>query len=102
MELLIRHHCSIVVGTDSLASNHQLSILEELKTLQRFLPQLPLSTLLTWATSHGARALQLDNRLGSFTPGKRPGLVLIENLEEGKEGPEGCKFTPGSAAKRLL
>ena len=102
VELLMRHHCSIVIGTDSLASNHQLSILEELKTLQRFFPQLPLPTLLTWATSQGARALQLDNRLGSFTPGKRPGLVLIENLEEGKEGLEGCQFAPGSAAKRLL
>ena len=102
VELMIRHHCSIVIGTDSLASNHQLSILEELKTLQRRLPQLSTPTLLKWATSNGAEALQLDSLLGSFTPGKRPGLVLIEDLENGKEGPEDWKFTPESAARRLL
>jgi cytosine/adenosine deaminase-related metal-dependent hydrolase len=93
--LLIRHNCSIVIGTDSLASNHQLNILEELKTLQRQLPQLSTPTLLKWATSNGAEALQLDGKLGSFHPGKKPGIVLIEGLE-------GEKFTVGSAARRLL
>ena len=95
VELLIRKHCSIVIGTDSLASNHQLSILEELKTLQRQLPRLPTPTLLQWATANGAEALQMDNVLGSFTPGKQPGIVLIEDINEDR-------FTAGSIARRIL
>jgi aminodeoxyfutalosine deaminase len=93
--LLQRHGCRIVVGTDSLASNHQLSILEELKTLQRAFPQLSTPTLLQWATENGARALQLDTILGSFSPGRQPGVVLIENFEGGRLG-------PATRASRLL
>jgi cytosine/adenosine deaminase-related metal-dependent hydrolase len=80
-ELLLRNNCAIVVGTDSLASNHQLCILEELKTLQRQFPGIATATLLQWATLNGARALQLDGVLGSFAPGKQPGVVLIAHTE---------------------
>ena len=38
--MLVRNGCTIVMGTDSLASNHQLSILEEIKTLEQAFPQL--------------------------------------------------------------
>lgn len=68
-----------VLGTDSLASNHQLSILEEMKTLQQHYPALTTETLLQWATINGARALQMDGELGSFEKGKKPGVVLIEH-----------------------
>ncbi len=80
-ELLIKHDCRIVIGTDSLASNHQLSILEELKTLQRLFPRLAAASLLQWATANGAQALQLDKLLGSFSPGKQPGVLLIGGME---------------------
>jgi cytosine/adenosine deaminase-related metal-dependent hydrolase len=71
--------CNMVLGTDSLASNHQLSVLEEMKTLQQYFPHLSTATLLQWATINGARALQMENELGSFEQGKKPGIVLIEN-----------------------
>jgi cytosine/adenosine deaminase-related metal-dependent hydrolase len=93
--LLVRMNSTIVIGTDSLASNHQLSILEELKTLQRQLPQLPTHTLLQWATANGAEALQMDDILGSFTPGKRPGVLLIEHME-------GDKFKADTQVRRLI
>lgn len=95
VDLLIRHRCAIVMGTDSLASNHQLSILEELKTLQREFPHLSTVTLLQWATANGAEALQLDSVLGDFTPGKKPGVLLIENLG-------GEQLTVKSQVRRLL
>ncbi len=84
VDLLIKHNCTITMGTDSLASNHQLDILEELKTLQQHFPHLETRDLLKWATINGAQALQLDNVLGSFDPGKQPGVVLIENASPGK------------------
>ncbi len=40
VNLLIEQQCNIVLGTDSLASNHQLSILEEIKTLQKYFPSI--------------------------------------------------------------
>ena len=83
IKMLMNSDCNIVIGTDSLASNHQLNILEELKTIQLLNnPIFPLSTLLKWATINGAKALQLDSVIGSFEKGKKPGVVLIENIQQ--------------------
>lgn len=67
----------ITVGTDSLASNTRLSILEELKIIAKAAPELPLESLLAWATSSGARYLGIDNRFGYLKPGRRPGVLLL-------------------------
>ena len=75
IDLFIKNDCGIVLGTDSLASNHQLSILEEIKTIGRHFPGIPTDQLLQWATINGAKALQMDKLLGSFEPGKQPGVV---------------------------
>ena len=93
--MLVRNGCTIVMGTDSLASNHQLSILEEIKTLEQAFPQLDVAGLLRWATYNGARALQMDGMLGSFEPGKRPGVVLIENMD-------GPRLGVRATARRLV
>lgn len=69
---------NMVIGTDSLASNTQLSVLEEIKTIKKHFPFIDTATLLQWATSNGARALQVDHQLGDFKKGKKPGVVLIE------------------------
>ncbi len=95
INMLIRHRFPIVVGTDSLASNHTLSILEELKTLQAHLPGLPMETLLGWATANGAKALAVADRLGSFEKGRKPGMVLIENSG-------GERISVNARARRIL
>ncbi len=77
--LLRKQGADIVLGTDSLTSNHQLNILEEIKTIAAQYPQIPLHEMLQWATLNGARALGFDQQLGSFEKGKQPGIVLIEN-----------------------
>jgi cytosine/adenosine deaminase-related metal-dependent hydrolase len=78
IEMLMKYNASIVLGTDSLASNHQLSIVAEMKTIRQHFPFIKTEKLLEWATMNGARALQMDNILGSFEKGKRPGVVLCE------------------------
>ncbi len=78
--LFMKHTHRIVLGTDSLASNHQLSILEEMKSIKKIFPDISSADMLVWATSNGAKALSFDSRLGDFTKGKNPGIVLIENL----------------------
>lgn len=78
VDLLRRYEVDIVIGTDSLASNHQLSILAELKTLQQHNPDIPMEELLQWATLNGAKALGIQERFGSFEKGKTPGVLLLE------------------------
>ena len=82
IQMLMQHTDDFVLGTDSLASNDQLSILEEIKILQNNFKELKLATLLQWATSNGSRALQIDNKLGSFNKGKQPGIILMEGVED--------------------
>jgi cytosine/adenosine deaminase-related metal-dependent hydrolase len=77
IDLLMKHGCEMVLGTDSLASNQQLNILEEMKTIETNFPAVKKETLLKWATSNGARALQMDSLLGSFERGKKPGILII-------------------------
>ena len=95
VNMLIENECNIVLGTDSLASNHQLNILEEIKTLHKNLPDIKLETLLQWATINGAKALGMDDMLGSFEKGKQPGVVLIEGIEN-------LQIKKDSNSKRIL
>lgn len=76
----LKTNCKVTVGTDSLASNWSLSILDELKTITRHYPSIPLQTLLTWATKNGAEFLGL-NHLGTIEKGKKPGLNLLKNTQ---------------------
>jgi aminodeoxyfutalosine deaminase len=95
LDLLRKHGCTLVLGTDSLASNHSLDLLGEIKTIMRHYPLIPQAELLQWATLNGARALQLDHLIGSFEKGKRPGVVILE----GTQGPGICL---DSRARRIL
>jgi cytosine/adenosine deaminase-related metal-dependent hydrolase len=94
VELLRANDCQIVLGTDSLASNRSLSILDEIKTIQKEFPLIPLEESLRWATLNGAKALQMDEFLGSFENGKMPGVLLIENV--------GVKLNDTTTVKRIL
>ncbi len=78
----IENKSKICVGTDSLASNHGLSILEELKLIQENYPQIELPQLLEFATLNGAKALKLEKVMGSLEKGKKPGILLLQNLKE--------------------
>jgi cytosine/adenosine deaminase-related metal-dependent hydrolase len=84
----------IVIGTDSYASNWQLNILEEIKTIQKD-TNTSLQEILTWATINGAKALQIADNFGSFEKGKKPGIVLIDNLN-------GLVTTNKSTSRRIL
>lgn len=84
VNMLKENNCRLVVGTDSLASNFQLNILEEIKTLQDNFPFLTTPELLQWATLNGAEALHIQDRYGSLDKGKKPGLVNIDAGIDGK------------------
>lgn len=67
----------VAVGTDSLASAPDLSVLAELATMRAVAPSVPASALLESATRHGAHALGFDSEYGSIEPGKRARLLAV-------------------------
>ena len=78
IEMLMKHNCPLVLGTDSYSSNWQLSIAKEIQAIKKNFSSLSLETILQWATFNGAKALQWDNELGSFEKEKRPGVTLLD------------------------
>ena len=80
IDLMRRNGLKVCVGTDSLSSNDDLNIVDELFCLQRNFPDVPLGELLTWASRNGAEFLARPE-FGTLEPGKRSGLVFIDNLD---------------------
>ena len=79
IELLESAKFPVMLGTDSTASGKSLSLLEEMKLLQQKL-NLPFNKLLSWATINAAEFMGWDN-LGSFAPGKKPGINLVSGFD---------------------
>ena len=80
IDLMRRNGLKVCVGTDSLSSNDDLNIVDELFCLQRNFPEVPLGELFSWASRNGAEFLARPE-FGTLEPGKRPGLVFIDNLD---------------------
>lgn len=76
-QAFIDENAKMTIGTDSLTSNWQLSVMEEIKTIRKYKSFVPFETLLTWACKNGAEALSYDDELGTIEVGKTPGLVHI-------------------------
>lgn len=89
----------VTIGTDSLTSNWQLSVLEELKTISKYQSYVPFETLLKWATLNGAEALYFDDDLGSLEAGKTPGLLALSGLEG--QQPEDFRIGSDTVVKRI-
>ena len=94
IDLMRRNGLKVCVGTDSLSSNDDLVIVDELYCLQRNFPEVPLGELLTWASRNGAEFLAKPE-FGALEPGRRPGLALIDHLDA--DG----RLTAASKSRRL-
>ena len=77
-QLFMDAGAQMTIGTDSLTSNWQLSIIEEIKAIMKYASYIPFETLLEWATINGAKALGFERELGSIEVGKKPGLVGMD------------------------
>ena len=92
--IFIETNARMTIGTDSLASNRGLSIMDEIKTISKHYPHIPLQTLITWATKNGAEFLGLP-QLGTIEKGKRPGLNLLKDVD-------GLKITENTNVVKLV
>jgi len=70
---------------------------KEIVCLHRNFPHIELEEILQWTCLNGARMLGKDDVLGSFEPGKKPGAVLVENLDW-----ENMKFTDDTVTRRII
>ncbi|QIA09809.1 amidohydrolase family protein [Draconibacterium halophilum] len=97
MNLFQKEKLQICLGTDSLASNTELSILQEMITVQQHFRDVSLEELLTWAGINGAKALKIEDTFGSFEKGKKPGVNLISGINF-----KTMRLTPKAKVKRLI
>ncbi|MCL2562062.1 MAG: amidohydrolase family protein [Rikenellaceae bacterium] len=79
-KMLLEAGVRVALGTDSLASNTSLSMLDEVRVLCEE-GGVSLLTALGWATLAGAQALGVDEQFGSLEAGKRPGIALLEGVD---------------------
>lgn len=78
IQLMIANNCKLTFGTDSLASNSRLSIIDEINTIIKKQPEIPLELLLKAATYNGAEFLGIEDCFGSLLKNKKCGINLIE------------------------
>jgi cytosine/adenosine deaminase-related metal-dependent hydrolase len=68
---------NVALGTDSRASNPDLSILSEMRFAVKQHPVVPPATLLCMITSYAAKALGREAEIGTLTPGKFADMAMI-------------------------
>jgi cytosine/adenosine deaminase-related metal-dependent hydrolase len=95
VELFIDQGFNITLGTDSLASNTKLCILNEMRLLQEKFPVLTTERLVQWATLNGAKYLGIADEKGTIEEGKMPGLNLITGLDN-------LRITSATKVRRLI
>jgi cytosine/adenosine deaminase-related metal-dependent hydrolase len=74
---MVRLGIAPALGTDSLASNQDLDLWEEMNFLSRSFPSLASEKILQMATLNGATSLGLVQNLGSISPGKRAAMLFL-------------------------
>ena len=69
---------NIALGTDSLASNDTLSILDEMKFIRSSYPEIEPNYIFRMGTIAGAVALQMDDHIGQLHPGYYADVAVID------------------------
>lgn len=73
----------VVAGTDSRASNPDLSLLEELRVIAGRFPAIPPEEVLAMGTSEAAEAIGWSSTVGTISVGKRADLVALPCAGDG-------------------
>ncbi|MGR3311381.1 MAG: amidohydrolase family protein [Candidatus Brocadiales bacterium] len=79
---LLSKGTNVALGTDSLASNSSLSILDEMRFLYEHHPDLKPQQILSMATINGAKALGIGDKVGRLAGGLEADITVIEVQRE--------------------
>jgi 5-methylthioadenosine/S-adenosylhomocysteine deaminase len=85
VQALLKAGVNVALGTDGAASNNDLDLLDEMrvaallaKAVSGDATAVPAHTALRMATLNGAKALGLDDRIGSLKPGKAADITAVD------------------------
>jgi aminodeoxyfutalosine deaminase len=92
---------NVCIGTDSLASNETLSVLDELRFLRQKDSTVGNEELLTMGTLAGARALGIADQVGSLEAGKRADFVVLPLDPEERGDPSEGVLRGTSSARNI-
>ena len=92
----------IALGTDSLASNPDLSVLAEARHVRERHAQVPGDTLLRMITLNGAQMLGWDAVAGSLEPGKSADLAVVPIADLAFDDPHDVLFRSGEPVARVM
>jgi len=68
---------NICLGTDSLASNEDLSLFAEMRAFQKVFPTISPEAILRMVTANPATALRQENALGRIRRGLKANLIAV-------------------------
>lgn len=93
---LLARKINVCLGTDSRASNPDLSLLGEMKEVKRCFPDLDGESIVRLATHSGAVALGIDNRCGAIEKGKDAALSVALTTVNNASDPFNAILKSGS------
>jgi cytosine/adenosine deaminase-related metal-dependent hydrolase len=85
---------NVAIGTDSGASNPDLSVLADMRFAAKQHPLVPPATLLPMITVNAAKALGRDDEIGTLTPGKLADLAIMQLPRHDDADPHELLFDP--------
>ncbi len=77
-----KRNINIALGTDSLASGESLSILDQIRLAKKTYPDISAEEWIKMATLNGAKALKMENEIGSITKNKKADIVGFKIKKE--------------------
>ena len=95
-ESVLARHIPIALGTDSRASNPNLNLFEEMRSLLGQTPGPTPQQVLQIGTLNGARALGRLHEMGALLPGKLANLVVVRLPDRPTRDPYELLFDPQS------
>jgi cytosine/adenosine deaminase-related metal-dependent hydrolase len=92
----------VCLGTDSLASNPDLSVLAEARFVHQNYSNVSCETLLRMITMSGAEALGWEHETGSLAPGKSADLVVLPLPSRDAHDPHSLIFESSTYVEKVM
>jgi 5-methylthioadenosine/S-adenosylhomocysteine deaminase len=76
---MLQRGINVAIGTDSCASSPDLNLVDDLRLLRKIAPDIPAEEIWTMATIRAAKAIMMEDRVGSIAPGKFADFISFDD-----------------------